>query len=767
MTTTVDLEIGGMTCSSCANRIERKLSKMPGVEASVNYATEVAHVTLPAGLTVADAIRTVEQTGYTAALPEPEAEGDHDATGTSLVRRVTASAILGLPVLLLSMIPALQFAGWQWVALALTLPIATWGAWPFHRAAAVNLRHGAATMDTLVSLGVIAAMGWSLWALLLGDAGRIGMTMQMQWFGGHGDELYLEVAAIVTVFLLAGRLIEHRTKRSSQQAMRSLARLGAKEASVIRDGVESRVPVSELVVGDRFRVVPGEKIAADGVVVEGASAIDASLLTGESLPVEVTAGSEVVGATINGHGVLVVEATRVGADTELSRIASLLERAQEGKADVQRVADRVSQFFVPTVLVLSLAALVGWLLITGDAQAAFTAAVATLIIACPCALGLATPTALLAGTTRGAELGILIRDARVLESSRGITTMLVDKTGTVTEGRMRVESVTAAHGSSRDEALQIAAAVERASEHPIARAVVEAADAEAGSGTSGSVAEGSTVQSAVAQGADPQTAVAAPLRAEQVSAAPGAGVVGMVEGRAVQVGKPAWLAEQYAVTMPTELAEAFEAAEAQGATALAVAWDGAMHAVIAVRDTVKPTSRAAVERLAALGIDVVMLTGDHERAATSVAAEVGIRRVIAGVTPAGKVDAVREEQARTVRGKRARVAMAGDGVNDAAALAAADLGLAMGTGTDAAQQAADITLVHGDLAGAADAVALSRRTLRTIKGNLFWAFAYNVLAIPLAMAGLLTPLIAGAAMAFSSVFVVLHSLTLRGFRPTR
>ncbi|WP_405217149.1 heavy metal translocating P-type ATPase [Agrococcus sp. Ld7] len=727
--TTIDLEIGGMTCSSCANRIERKLSKLPGVEASVNYATEVARVTLPDGMTIADAIRTVEQTGYSAAVPEPASSDDHDARGASLKTRLIASAILGTPVLLLSMVPLLQFPGWQWVALALTLPVATWGAWPFHRAAAVNLRHGAATMDTLVSLGVIAALGWSLWAMLFGTAGRIGMHMEMRWFGSHGDELYLEVAAIVTVFLLAGRAIEHHTKRSSQQAMRSLARLGAKEASVIRDGAESRIPVGELVVGDRFRVVPGEKIAADGVVVEGASAIDASLLTGESLPVEVTTGSEVVGATINGHGMLVVEATRVGADTELSRIASLLERAQDGKADVQRIADRVSQFFVPTVLVLALLALVGWLVLTGDVTAAFTAAVATLIIACPCALGLATPTALLAGTTRGAELGILIRDARVLESSRGITTMLVDKTGTVTEGRMSVETVTAATGEDADEALRSAAAVERASEHPIARAIVEAAG---------------------------ETQVATDVRAAQ-----GAGVVGVVDGRAVQVGKPAWLAADWSVAMPAELAAAFEAAEAKGATALAIAWDGTMRAVVAVRDSVKPSSRAAVERLAKLGIDVVMLTGDHERAARAVADEVGLQRVIAGVSPAQKVDAVRAEQA-----SGAKVAMAGDGVNDAAALAAADLGLAMGTGTDAAQQAADITLVHGDLAGAADAIALSRRTLRTIRGNLFWAFAYNVLAIPLAMAGLLNPLIAGAAMAFSSVFVVLHSLTLRRFRPT-
>ncbi|MGM1028526.1 MAG: heavy metal translocating P-type ATPase [Actinomycetota bacterium] len=732
-TQTIDLEIGGMTCSSCANRIERKLSKLPGVTATVNYATEVAHVSLPAGTTVADAIRTVEQTGYSAAVPEPEPEAERDERGAALRTRLVASAVLAVPVGVLSMAPALQFDGWQWVALALTLPIAIWGAWPFHRAAAVNLRHGAATMDTLVSLGVIAAMGWSLWALLFGTAGEIGMRMELQWFGGHGDELYLEVAAIVTVFLLGGRYIEHRTKRSSQQAMRSLARLGAKEASVIRDGVESRVPVSDLVVGDRFRVVPGEKVAADGVVVEGASAIDASLLTGESLPVEVSTGSEVVGATINGHGMLVVEATRVGADTELSRIASLLQRAQEGKADVQRIADRVSQYFVPAVLVLSLLSLIGWIVLTGDVAAAFTAAVATLIIACPCALGLATPTALLAGTTRGAELGILIRDARVLESSRGITTMLVDKTGTVTEGRMRVEGVVAAPGDDADEALRMAAAVERASEHPIAHAIVAAVE---------------------------DVAVATDVRAAQ-----GAGVVGVVEGRAVQVGKPAWLATDWGIAMPTELADAFEAAEAKGATALAIAWDGRMRAVVSVRDTVKATSRAAVERLAGLGIDVVMLTGDHERAAHAVAAEVGIRRVIAGVTPAQKVDAVRAEQARGAAGRRAQVAMAGDGVNDAAALAAADLGLAMGTGTDAAQQAADITLVHGDLAGAADAIALSRRTLRTIRGNLFWAFAYNVLAIPLAMLGLLNPLIAGAAMALSSVFVVLHSLTLRWFRP--
>ncbi|WP_306231492.1 heavy metal translocating P-type ATPase [Agrococcus beijingensis] len=731
-TQTIDLEIGGMTCSSCANRIERKLGKMPGVEATVNYATEVARVTLPSGTTVEDAIRTVEQTGYQAALPQPDAVRDEH--GTSLRTRLIVSASLAVPVGVLSMVPALQFTGWQWVALALTLPVAIWGAWPFHRAAAVNLRHGAATMDTLVSLGVIAALGWSLWALIFGDAGRPGMQMQFQWLGAHGDELYLEVAALVTVFLLAGRFIESRAKRSNQQAMRSLARLAAKEATVIRDGADLRIPVGQLVVGDRFRVVPGEKIAADGVVVEGASAIDASLLTGESLPVEVTVGSEVVGATINGHGALVVEATRVGADTELQRIASLLQRAQEGKADVQRLADRVSQWFVPVVLVLSLAALVGWLLFTGDVAAAFTAAVATLIIACPCALGLATPTALLVGTTRGAELGVLIRDARVLESSRGITTMLVDKTGTVTEGRMRVEAVVATTGEDADEALRIAAAVERASEHPIAKAIV--------------------------------TAGASELRAEQVSGVAGAGVIGMVDGRAVQVGKPAWLADAFALALPDDLAEAFEAAEARGATALVVAWDGRMRAVVSVRDTVKATSRAAVERLGRLGIEVVMLTGDHERAARQVADEVGIRRVLSGVTPTQKVDAVQAEQARGADGRPAKVAMAGDGVNDAAALAAADLGLAMGTGTDAAQQAADITLVHGDLAGAADAIALSRRTLRTIRGNLFWAFAYNVLAIPLAMAGLLNPLIAGAAMAFSSVFVVLHSLTLRGFRPT-
>ncbi|QUW19672.1 heavy metal translocating P-type ATPase [Agrococcus sp. Marseille-Q4369] len=722
----VELEIGGMTCASCAGRIERKLGKLPGVEASVNYATEVARVTLPSGMTVDDAIRTVEQTGYTAALPAPETERDEH--GTRLATRLIASAALAVPVGVLSMIPALQFPGWQWVALVLTLPVAVWGAWPFHRAAAINLRHGAATMDTLISLGVTAALGWSLWALVLGDAGHIGMRMEMSWFGGHGDELYLEVAALVTVFLLAGRVIESRAKRSNQQAMRALARLGAKEVTRVGAAGDERIPVGQLAVGDRFRVVPGEKIATDGVVVEGASAIDASLLTGESLPVEVTAGSEVVGATINGHGMLVVRARRVGADTELERIASLLRRAQDGKADVQRLADRVSQWFVPAVLVLALGALIGWIVLTGDVAAAFTAAVATLIIACPCALGLATPTALLVGTTRGAELGVLIRDARVLESSRGISAMLVDKTGTVTEGRMRVEGVVAAAGEDADEALRIAAAVERASEHPIARAIAAAA---------------------------PDAPVASDVRAAQ-----GAGVVGVAEGRAVQVGKPAWLADDWGVSMPSELADAFERFERKGATALAVAWDGRMRAVIGVRDTVKATSRAAVERLARLGVEVVMLTGDHERAARAVADEVGIERVIAGVSPAEKVDAVRAEQARG-----AKVAMAGDGVNDAAALAAADLGLAMGTGTDAAQQAADITLVHGDLAGAADAIALSRRTLRTIRGNLFWAFAYNVLAIPLAMAGMLSPLIAGAAMAFSSVFVVLHSLTLRWFRP--
>lgn len=710
--TPVDLEIEGMTCASCAGRIERRLRKLPGVEASVQYATESARITLPEGVTVADAIAAVEASGYRASLPR-----EHERRTTlPLILRLVVSATLAVPVVALSMMPALQMPGWQWTALALTLPIALWGAWPFHRAAAANLAHRAATMDTLVSIGILASLGWSIWALVWGDAAAGGMEMG----GAEGDALYLEVAAAVTVFLLAGRLIEATARRANADALHAVARLGAREATRIVDGAEERIPVAALRVGDVIRVLPGEKIATDGIVTEGASSVDASLVTGESVPVEAAAGTAVVGATINGHGVLHIRATAVGADTELARMAALLEGAQQGRTAVGRLADRISQVFVPTVLVLAVLTLAGWWLATSDLRAAFTAAVATLIIACPCALGLATPMALLVGTTRGAKHGILIRDARVLESARGIRVLLADKTGTITHGGMRVEHVEHS-GAERDDVLRMAAAVERGSEHPIARAIVAAAPD-------------------------------API-AHDVQAIPGEGVTGMVDGERVHVGKPSWMRESGTELCPA-LARAAGAAAETGATVVAVAWGGMVRGIVTVRDTVRPTSRATIARLARLGITTTMVTGDNERAARAIAAEVGIHDVIANATPADKLAAV--DTARSA----GAVAMVGDGVNDAAAIAAADLGIAMGTGTDAARHAADMALVNGDLASAADAIVLARRTLTTIKANLFWAFAYNTVAIPLAMAGLLSPLIAGLAMVCSSAFVVLGSLTL-------
>ncbi|SDH25862.1 heavy metal translocating P-type ATPase [Agrococcus jejuensis] len=721
----VDLEIQGMTCASCAARIERRLGRMPGVEATVNYATEVAHVTLPAGTSAADAIATVEATGYGASLPEP----DRERSDSPLVWRLFVAAVLGTPVVAMGMVPALQVEGWQWLSLVLATPIAVYSAWPFHRAAALALRHGATTMDTLVSLGVTAAYLWSVWALVWGGAGEMGMHMEGLLSTGEHAGLYLEVVAAVTAFLLAGRLIEHRARRGSVDALRSVARLGAREATRLTDAGEERVPVDALVVGDRIRVVPGEKIAADGVVVEGASTVDASLVTGESMPVEVTSGSAVIGATINGSGVLVVRATAVGGDTELARIARLLEQAQEGKTAVQRIADRISSVFVPVVVALSVLTLVGWIVATGDVQRAFTAAIATLIIACPCALGLATPTALLAGTTTGAELGILIRDARVLEAARRVRVLLADKTGTITAGRMRLEATTVADGEDAERVLRVAAALERGSEHPIAKAIVAAA---------------------------PDAPAAA-----SVQAAAGFGIHGVVDDVAAQAGSAAWIADAWAAPLPASLAAALDEAEARGATTVVVAWDGAARGVLAVRDEVRPTSAAAVARLARMGVRVGMVSGDNPRAAHAVAREVGIDDVTAAATPADKVEAVRAAQAG------GSVAMVGDGVNDAAALAAADLGIAMGTGTDAAQHAADVTLVHGDLEAAADAIALSRRTLATIRLNLVWAFAYNTIAIPVAMAGLLTPMLAGLAMALSSVLVVASSLTLRLYRPRR
>ncbi|SFR66964.1 Cu+-exporting ATPase [Agromyces sp. CF514] len=748
----VDLIVGGMTCASCAARVEKKLNRMPGVEATVNYATEKANVRLPAGVSVADAIATVEATGYTATLPAPKVEAPVGAVGSgghgapdrahddgdvaSLRRRLIVSTVLAVPVVLLSMIPALQFTNWQWLAFALAAPVALWGAWPFHRAAWINLRHGAATMDTLISVGVLAAFAWSTYALFFGHAGMPGMTMTFELFtapGAGADEIYLEVAAAVTVFVLAGRYAEARAKRSSTAAISALLEMGASEVSVLRDGVEVRMPAADLSVDDRFVVRPGEKIATDGVVVDGASAVDASMLTGESVPVEVATGDAVVGATINVDGRLVVRATRVGADTELATMARLVEQAQTGKADVQRLADRVSAVFVPIVIGLALAALAGWLLAGAGAEVAFTAAVATLIVACPCALGLATPMALLVGTARGAQLGILIKGPQILESTKRVDTILLDKTGTVTSGRMSLAGVVPAPGESGAEVLRFAGAAESGSEHPIAAAVSTAARA---------------------AGELPPV--------ESFTSTQGLGVQAIVDGRLVLVGRSAWLAEQWAIELPTALGARQADLEAAGGTVVAVAWDGAARGILSVTDTVKQNSAAAVAQLRELGLRPMLLTGDNERAARAVAAEVGIDEVRAGVLPAGKAEVVRALQA-----EGRVVAMVGDGVNDAVALATADLGIAMGTGTDAAIEASDLTLVRSDLVAVVDAIRLSRRTLATIKGNLFWAFAYNVAAIPVAMLGMLNPLVAGAAMAFSSVFVVGNSLLLRRFRGVR
>ncbi len=768
-----ELEIGGMTCASCANRIERKLNKLDGVTASVNYATEKAKVEVPAGYDPALLITEVEKTGYTATLPAPkkvsttsageigtgEDEVDHELV--SLRNRLIGSVVLAVPVIVLAMLPALQFTYWQWASLALAAPVIVWGAWPFHKAAWTNLRHGAATMDTLISLGTTAAFLWSLYALFFGTAGEPDMTHPFELTVAPSDgaaNIYLEVAAGVTMFILAGRYFEKRSKRQAGAAppgpavtraeggslpqggggraargegpVRALLELVAKEVAVLRGGVETLIGVEDLRVGDEFIVRPGEKIATDGVIVTGTSAVDASMLTGESVPVEVGVGDTVTGATVNAGGRLVVRATRVGADTQLAQMAKLVEDAQSGKAEVQRLADRISGVFVPIVIAIAVGTLGVWLGAGFGTTAAFTAAVAVLIIACPCALGLATPTALLVGTGRGAQLGILIKGPEVLESTRKIDTVVLDKTGTVTSGKMTLVEVHTAPDTDRSELLRLAGALENASEHPIAKAIVKGAVEEVG-------------------------ALPTP---EDFANVEGKGVQGIVDGHAVLVGRETLLAE-WSQQLPDDLAAAKAAAESEGKTAIAVGWDGQARGVLVVADAVKPTSTQAVAQLKGLGLTPILLTGDNETVARQIAAEVGIDRVIAEVLPAGKVEVVSRLQAE---GKV--VAMVGDGVNDAPALAQADLGLAMGSGTDVAIEASDITLVRGDLRAAADAIRLSRRTLGTIKTNLFWAFAYNVAAIPLAALGLLNPMLAGAAMAFSSVFVVGNSLRLRSFR---
>jgi P-type Cu+ transporter len=736
----LELDIAGMTCASCAARLEKTLNKLDGVTATVNYATEKALVEVPTGYDAQSLVTEVEKAGYAAVLPQQRKESTaaNDPELASLRRRVVTSLVLATPVIALAMIPALQFGGWQWASLALAAPVVLWAGWPFHAAAWANLKHGTATMDTLISIGTLSAFVWSLYALFLGTAGNPHAHHHFQLTATRtgGGNIYLEVAAGVTLFVLAGRYFEKRAKRRAGAALRALVELGAKDVAVLRPDlrpdaprVETRIPVDQLGVGDEFVVRPGEKIATDGVVVSGSSAVDASMLTGESVPVEVGPGDTVTGATVNAGGRLVVRAARVGDETQLAQITKLVEAAQAGKAEVQRLADRISSVFVPIVIAIALITLGSWLLAGFPLTAALTAAVAVLIIACPCALGLATPTALLVGTGRAAQLGVLIRGPEVLESTRKIDTIVLDKTGTVTTGKMTLVDVIAAPDTDRAAVLRYAGALEDASEHPVAQAIAKGAKAELG-------------------------ALPTP---EEFSAVQGEGVRGVVEGHGVIVGRESLLAD-WSQHLDASLSAAKARAESEGKTAVVVGWDGSARGILVTADTVKPTSAEAIQQFNRLGLTPVLLTGDNHTVANRIAGEVGITQVIAEVLPADKVAAVRRLQS-----EGRVVAMVGDGVNDAAALATADLGLAMGTGTDAAIEAADLTLVRGDLRAAADAIRLSRKTLATIKMNLFWAFGYNVAAIPLAALGLLNPMLAGAAMAFSSVFVVGNSLRLRSF----